>query len=567
MLVGLSVGAAFFEGVGLSMIVPLLAILGQGEAPLIGGPFGYLGRLVALEASEVVLLAAGFFVCGLMAGYLNDVLAARLGMRIVHRVRLRLFHELLRRPVSLVENEPRGLVVNTLASETWRVSEALLVVMNVVVQTITVAVFAVLLWALSPFYSLVLAAAITAVGATVYQATRSVRRLGKAALRASEGFTVYLWDVLGGLRTIRGCGLEDWECARFAGRSDGVRDAFTRLAVHSALVRPLSRIFGALIVAGLVLIALARGNDLAVLGGFLAIAYRAQPRVTGILQAEVQLRGLEASLAAVELALAQSAVSAPCCRFRFDQVRKAITFECVTARYPGAREPALHEICCSIAPGRVTALAGPSGAGKSTMAALLLRFLDPESGRILVDGVPLTALNPREWHRRIAFVEQDSYLFNTSIRENIAYGLAADLQHIRRVARLAQADDFIESLESGYDTVLQDHGRGLSQGQRQRIALARALLREPSVLVLDEATNALDPLTEQTVRAMLHPTPTDRVVIVIAHRPETIAAADEVVVLDRGQIVEAGIPADLLAGAGVFARHFGAQSTPLRVVT
>jgi ATP-binding cassette, subfamily B, bacterial MsbA len=171
--------------------------------------------------------------------------------------------------------------------------------------------------------------------------------------------------------------------------------------------------------------------------------------------------------------------------------------------------------------------------------------------------VPLSEIQPEHWHRRIAFVEQNAFLFNASVRENIGYGdLNADFEAIQEAARIAQADVFIHELARGYDTMIGDSGVRLSQGQRQRIALARSLLRKPDVLILDEATNALDRPTERALRTAIEDGRTARAVIVIAHRRETIENADHVIVVDQGRVVQAGTPAQLCRADGVYARLY-----------
>jgi len=234
-----------------------------------------------------------------------------------------------------------------------------------------------------------------------------------------------------------------------------------------------------------------------------------------------------------------------------------VRFENVSARYPKGERAALNGVSCTFPFGAVTAVAGYSGAGKSTLVALLLRFMSPTTGRILVDGIPLPDIDPVQWNQRVAFVEQNSFLFNASVRENIGYGdFGAGQEAIEAAARTAQADEFIAGLPEGYDTLIGDSGFRLSQGQRQRIALARSLLRRPDVLILDEATNALDAPTERALRAAIEDGRSQRAVIVVAHRRETIESADRVIVLDGGRAVENGTPAELAAAGGVYARLY-----------
>jgi subfamily B ATP-binding cassette protein MsbA len=392
-----------------------------------------------------------------------------------------------------------------------------------------------------------------------------VRSIGADAVAANEAFMAYVWDALGGLRVIRGFGQETYERVRFDARSQRVRTVFTRLGNLSGIVGPITQVMGIATVGTILGIAILRGDSVATLVGFLAIAYRVQPRLAALLRARTELRSVDASVKAIESALSGHPDEAIAATRSFPGLRRGVTLEGVTARYPNAERPALHSISCSFPYGQVTAVAGYSGAGKSTLVALLLRFIEPEKGRILIDNVPLGEIDPESWHRRIAFVEQNAFLFNASIRENISYGnLEADFEAIKEAARIAQADEFIAELPLGYETIVGEDGVGLSQGQRQRIALARSLIRNPDVLILDEATNALDRPTERALRAAIEHGKQGRAVIVIAHRRDTIESADRVIALDPGYLVQAGTPAELSRAEGVYGELYLDQTNPVR---
>jgi ATP-binding cassette subfamily B protein len=233
-----------------------------------------------------------------------------------------------------------------------------------------------------------------------------------------------------------------------------------------------------------------------------------------------------------------------------------VRFENVSFAYPTRAETdVLRDLSFAMKKGERIALVGPSGAGKSTVAQLILRFYDPQQGRILVDGVTLTDADPETVRDRIAFVPQEAVIFGTSIAENIAYGQKhATRDQIRRAAELAAAAEFIEKLPESYDTVVGERGVTLSGGQRQRLAIARAILRDAPILLLDEATSALDAENERLVQAALDRLMEGRTTLVIAHRLATILKADRILVMENGQIVEEGTHAALVAKGGLYAR-------------
>lgn len=237
-----------------------------------------------------------------------------------------------------------------------------------------------------------------------------------------------------------------------------------------------------------------------------------------------------------------------------------LSIEHVTFSYPGGREPVLRDVSLEVEPGRTVALVGPSGAGKSTMVNLLMRFYDPQEGRILMDGRDLRGLTIDSVRRQFGVVSQEILLLNGTVAENIAYGRPGAAQdEIAAVAREANAHDFITEFSEGYNTQVGERGVKLSGGQRQRIAIARALLKNPAILVFDEATSHLDSEAELRIQQAMERLRKDRTCIVIAHRLSTVQHADLMVVLDKGRIVECGRPDKLLADGGRYATLFTLQ--------
>ncbi len=241
-------------------------------------------------------------------------------------------------------------------------------------------------------------------------------------------------------------------------------------------------------------------------------------------------------------------------------VKGEIRFDKVTFSYPG-RKPALQDVSLTIPAGSTAAFVGSTGSGKTTLTKLLLRFYDPTSGLILLDGQDIRGFEPRELRRAIGFVSQDTFLFHGTARENIAYGDPARLgTAVLEAAKAAAADDFLSALPQGYDTVVGERGQKLSGGQRQRLAIARAVLKDPPILVLDEATSAVDNETEALIQKSLDRIVVGRTTIMVAHRLSTIVKADRIFVLEDGKVVESGKHAELLANAGPYSDLWRVQT-------
>jgi subfamily B ATP-binding cassette protein MsbA len=374
----------------------------------------------------------------------------------------------------------------------------------------------------------------------------TVRRHGEDITHWSGKFTSAISEFIDGMRTIIAYNRQEHERKHLYKAANRFAEATIESGKRSILLQPLSKAVMSTVLIGLIVFAM----QTLVIPGVLDIAYLlaflfALFRMTPIVH---QLNGMRGDWAKNRAGISNVAAllrstDKPSLENGSRQappLREGITFDNVWFAYE-PDTPVLKDINLRIERGKMTALVGASGAGKSTLIDLIPRFYDPAEGEVLYDGVNLKEFDLHSLRERIAIVSQSTHIFNDTVRANIAYGdLDASPEEIRRAAERANALEFIEELEDGFDTVLGDRGVRVSGGQRQRLSIARALLKNPEILVLDEATSDLDSISERMVQESLERLMEGRTVIAIAHRLSTIENADWVVVLEEGRIVEQG---------------------------
>jgi subfamily B ATP-binding cassette protein MsbA len=570
-MIVLALLSALFEGFSLTLVIPLIYALDESAIPEDQGPLlDFLYSSVAAIPTETRLLAvlAAIFaavVLKSLIGYANMVVLGVVYGRLSHSLRIGVFSKIIEMPLATFERERSGRFLNVLNSETWRATDALNSIFTMITSLSTTIVFIALLLVLSWRLTLLALLCMALIPPLIQVLTLRVKQLSERGLEANEALAKRTWTALNSLRIIHVFGRESVEVARFTEISDRVRHIFLRMALISMTTGPITEVLITGVVALLALMIDATHVPVATLVGFLAILYRLQPRILLFVSAQAKLLSLQAPVSEVIDVLTTRAVPPTGDVQRpFIGLRDSIRFEEVTFSHHGDSRPTLANVSFAIPQGSIFAIVGSSGAGKSTMLDLLLRFYEPQQGAIWIDEVPLREIETRSWRSHLAVVSQDPYIFDDTVRANILYGRPEAIDaEIVEAARLACADDFIRELPMGYDTVVGERGTQISGGQRQRIALARVLLRAPDVLILDEATNALDIMTEQAFREALKSFARDRIVIIVAHRPAMITIADHVVVLEGGTVVEQGDPRTLLAAHGLFARMFPVhQPTP-----
>jgi ATP-binding cassette, subfamily B, bacterial MsbA len=567
-IVILGILSSLSEGLGISLFVPLLQSLNQSEADSSSNFFLKLLNQFFADVpldSRFLLIALFIFVCVVLKSclvYGNAVLFSWLNSQISHRLRSGIFKQLLSVSYSYLESNETGKLINTLATETWQTSRALSVLVGLIIDVCTVFVFSVLLLLISWRLTLFVGAAILLISIIIQVITQQVKYLGQEAVQANKALAARIWEGMGGMRVIRSFGREAYEQARFDRVSEKVRSTFFKLDVLSNTVSPMSETLSAGLLLLILVVALNQSQvTLPTLLTFVFILYRLQPKVKQVDASRVGLISLMSSVEDVNQLLDRS--DKPYLtsgQIPFEGLQHAIAFECVNFCYSPQDKPAVQDISICIPKGKTTAFVGPSGAGKSTLISLLCRFFDPIDGDIYVDGCSLRQFDLDSWRSRIAIVSQDIYMFSTTIRENIAYGrLDATENEIIAAARLANAHEFITRLPYGYETRVGDRGMRISGGQRQRIALARAIVRNPEILILDEATNALDSIAENLIQEAIYQLSENRTVIVIAHRLSTIEQADQIIVLEDGRVIEQGNLQHLLKLNGLFTRLYHLQ--------
>jgi subfamily B ATP-binding cassette protein MsbA len=547
--------ASVCEAAGITLFIPALNAMVH-TTPQAGLPH-LLQRVLPAHDRGIffyILLIFGVTLLKNVLNFSNRTLLSWMEGKTGHALRCRMFRQLLTAGNEFWDARDPGRVSNALANESWRASQAIQLLSSSVLCICTILVFTFFLFLLSWRLTCVVIAGLLIISVLMRLISLPVTKIGREAVDTNAELGARMWDGVTGIRTIQAFCLESIKQIRFAAASERVRRSFFKLELISGLATPLSEILFIALLLGVLAWRLPAAGSLPGTLVFLLLLFRLQPNVSLLQSCMVSLTSIAGPLDEITELLDRTynrrleSGNTP-----FHGLREGLTFHEVSFRYSHGSRAALQRVTMHIAAGRTVIIAGSSGAGKSTFAHLLCRFLDATSGSIKVDGIPLTEFDLNSWRGNVALASQDTHLFSTTIGENIALGRdGATMAQVIEAATLAGAHEFIEELPEKYETAVGERGIRLSGGQRQRIALARALIRKPDILILDEASNALDSPMEATVMANLRALKHPCTLIVITHRPAAVGFADHAIVLDRGKVIEEGSPAELMDRGGRF---------------
>lgn len=504
------------------------------------------------------LLFVGLFLVRGVGSFLGNYYLARISGNLIHRLRCDIFNHYTGLSVHYFDSHNSGYMISRITNNIGEVTRATSdSIRSFVREGFTAIGLLAYLAHTNLQLSLVFLAIAPVVATMVRYVGKRLKRLSRNMQDTVGDITHITSEVVSGNRIVKSFGGEDYERRRFRDASLENRRQYRKLIMTVSLNNPLMQLLISVALAGMVYLALVvmRDSTPGEFAGFFMAAILLPKPIRQLSDANSEiLRGIAAAESLFEVL--DEPLERDTGDYQVERSQGRIEFKNLSFSYAGAETPALRNIDLTIEPGQTVALVGASGGGKSTLINLLPRFYDYSEGEILIDGVELKRYTLASLRRQIALVTQHVTLFNTSVANNIAYGAlqGADRAAIEQAADDAYATDFIERMPEGLDTEVGENGVKLSGGQRQRLALARALLKDAPILILDEATSALDTESERYIQAALSRVMQGRTTLVVAHRLSTIEAADVILVMDKGRIVERGSHAELLASDGAYAK-------------
>ena len=580
--------SAVFNVFSFSLLIPILQILfnisdatyefipwhrGMDFGDLTNNVYWYIDTLVAASGPARVLLGLCVTFCAIVFiktacyfGAAAVMVPIRTG--IVKDLRMQIYNKILSLPLGFFSQERKGDIIARISGDVQEVENSItstleMLIKNPVLIIIYMSVLLIMSWELTLFTILFAPVMIWTMGAI----GRKLRAQSAEAQQYWSDTMSQVEETLGGLRIIKAFLAENKMSARFEGITDAMRRKNNRVAVRQASAHPVSELLGSTMIAivlwfgGTLILSSKSIIDAPSFMSYMAILYCIIQPIKDLSRAAYGIPKGLASMERINVILnAENPITQTPFSEHISTFNEAISFEDVSFCYEQGGKQVLKNIDLKISKGRNIAIVGASGAGKSTLVDLIPRFYDPTSGRITIDGINIRDVCIRDLRGLMGNVNQDPILFNDTIFNNIAFGVEnATMEQVIAAAKIANAHDFIMEKENGYDTNIGDRGQLLSGGQRQRISIARAILQNPPILILDEATASLDTESERMVQEALDYLMSSRTTISIAHRLSTVKKADEIIVMNEGRIVERGTHDELLLKNGYYKKLYEMQ--------
>lgn len=565
------------ELIGVTTIFPFLSLLARPELtrsqPILRRAFELGG--FSSDRSFIFwigIAAIFFFVFANLYMFLKNAMVTRFAIGHMGSLATRLLRLYLRKPYAYFsDNHTAKIAKDILVQSDMVANTVLLSWMTALSESCTLATLVFLILWVNTATGLIIVFGLGSIVASAYfMIRRKVYDLGQSSDEANSRRFEYCLETLGAVKEIKATGCEEYFCRAFEPHAQAMAAAYTRTNVLQALPTYFVQSVAACFIIGLGLFHIQKGTDLSqivpLLSLYVVAGYRLLPSLMKFAGAISQLRQHRAIFDNVAALLAESdGLPQPPPSVRRLPMDAGIEFRSVTFRYAEQSRPIFDAFNLKIPKNEFVALVGSSGAGKSTLVDLLLGLLSPENGLVLAGGTPLDASALPHWRAQVAYVPQSVFLLDGSVSDNIAFGVwpeQVDPERVRTAARLAHLDQLVESLPGGYDSGIGERGSKLSGGQRQRLGIARALYRNPEVLILDESTSALDGITESEIVRALEGLKGRVTLVVIAHRHSTVRLCDRVVLLDQGRIADSGTYDELIARNPQFARLMSDPGLP-----
>jgi len=550
------IGSALLEGLGISFIFPLLE--GVQSAPHMPFPFNKITSWFSdySLAERLQIIAVFLVVIVMMKGvfkYANIVATCQ--MRIISEKHFKIlcFEQLLKVGIGYFNNEKIGRLHTICIVYSLYLGMFISFIGTSIPLFFNISIYLIMVMVLSSKMALISIVLSTIASIALYRIMRKATIVGKAHTKATENISSTLFELLSAMKIIRIFSREKETTDQFENEVDRYNSSVFQVTKVTGSVSPLYEFTGVLVLAAIMIIGSVLffkidGPGLSGVLGFLVIFQRISSSAMAINNLRVRIKGdMPGYLEVFRFLDAEDKQYLDDGNHYLSQLKDGIEFRNIEFRYNIQNLPVLKTVSFYISKGTKVGVVGTSGSGKSTLIELFLRFYDPQQGEILVDGIDLKELSIESWRKKVGVVSQDVFLFNDTLKNNIAYGNPeANQNEIEVVARKAYAHEFIQELPQGYNTLVGDRGVLLSGGQKQRIAIARAILINPEILIFDEATSSLDTESEKMVQNALDEVGEGRTVITIAHRLSTIIDSDKIIVMDSGKIVEEGTHQELI---------------------